>query len=1493
MKQDIYANRALDFNKLDHREFEEVVYQYFKDQIDKGLYQGIYDNVELSSGVGERGADAMLFLNGNIKGVVQCKKYKTNLSPKLVLSEIFKFLLYHILEIQQSNKTQSSLITDIEDFTYYLVASKDFTQTAKLLLANFNNNWESENINQVITDVTAVKSFEKLDVTKANNQIKELLNSINIVMLTAVDLDPIVRINPYLKNRYFSLPALVSNEGSEKLSQKITSSYIASINPAEAQKKTELISNDITRVKSYFGIDPSLSIERSEVDEILKWIQQKPKENESNIAVVAGNAGIGKTVILSQLYKKLIKESIPVISLKADRLIFNSLKELETEYELDISFEKLFNEILGVEKRGVLLIDQIDALSQALSSDLKPLKFYDNLIQRFNNNSRVKIIISTRVYDLNYDPIIANYKGKKSFIIKTLDRETLFNTLERFGIKKNIQFTDVFLDLISVPLHLDVFFKVYNESLKIDEIKSLQDLYSQLWKQKILDVKSINSTSIKSKRLSEFIFKTASKMYETQEIHFDAKLFEDEYFDEINYLKSVGILANNDNIEFFHQSFFDYSFARNFINAEKDLLEDILLRHQGLFIRSKIKQILNYKRSVLSSDYISDINKILQHNEVRFHLKLLVLQQITFQEKPSIAEQNTIERIVFNNPELRNAFTSLLMGKGWLSFFIKRDVFRKDIEENNERLQNQITSSFRRFTLSENRTDLLKYYNSLKDSFIKDELIIDYFWQVNEIKEELAIVLIKSVFSRNKDYQKQYWFYRALEHTVDHFPKWVAKEIQDHIDIKEGTDSVDDKNYFYPRNQGSQIYKLLWTKHPDITYELVRNIILEIISKKKYDRTKIVSSDSAYLIYDRKNIDLYKHYEQLDMLQKYLENTFLTNPNFVRNETKKFLQSNNITEIIIGFSVVYKYPREFLNEAYMFFTNLEKLQELYSLNQYLNYMILEVFGIIYHLLDKDRKEYLKKNILSNFRKNTELRLFTNDDGSKTQNKWYGIGKYELLLSIKNKGKLPSDLKKEYQELFRKFGRVENKEPEEVTVYINRDPLNANYDKFSIEDWRKSFKTYTYSNKQFDNWNQPSEYEHGRKFVDIVSKAPNKFKDFIVELIEDKEISNTYVVKALEGLKEGKVDVKVLKTLFLKALNNRVFGKENTLYLIWLTRYFSESKKIYPEILDFLKENVMNGDEGKEDYKEALSVGINSVRGAAASSLIGYSFSNETFEFVCNTLELLVGNSRASTRAAAIYKLQHLLQYGRERILNLFLKLSDDYDGGILKISINPLQYLVHYKFKRLVPFFKEALNVKESHKEIGKLITVGYCNEYPNADILIELFLKENEPNSIIKTAFEFIENEHKIDKALTITSRFLDLESKEIGQIYDRAFFHIKPQLFSRIREFLFKYVDSSIGKWREYPFYDFLLKCSGEHHDDCIRLASTYKNHHRSDIAQRGLRNEPLKVIINSYNSIREYDKSNPILEQALDIFDDILMNEDYRDSSAHKILKDVDSY
>ncbi|PRP65868.1 hypothetical protein [Nonlabens agnitus] len=729
-----------------------------------------------------------------------------------------------------------------------------------------------------------------------------------------------------------------------------------------------------------------------------------------------------------------------------------------------------------------------------------------------------------------------------------------------------------------------------------------------------------------------------------------------------------------------------------------------------------------------------------------------------------------------------------------------------------------------------------------------------------------------------------------LEHSVKHFPDWVAQALFEHIDIKEGVDIADDRNYFYPSHQGGQAYEKLWEIHPDVAYDLVKRIIKEIISKRKFDRGGSIIVDSAYLLYDRKNIDLYKHYEQLDKLQEYLEKNYPKRPEFVKAEVQQFLASSYITEIIIAFTVIYKYPQTFEDEAYEFFIKKGRLDEVYGLNQYLKYMLLEVFGEMYHDLTTNQQKVIDENVISKFQKKSELSV----DYKKTFNKsWYGIGKYELLSSIKSKGNLPKSWEKDYQELFRKFGKTENKEPEGIKTYVNRDPIEGKYDAFTFDNWKTSFKKYKHTNKNYDSWNYPAEYEHGRRFADVVTLDADEFVPYLKQIIEDKEISNTYVVKGLEGLKDGKVKPDVLKNLMLQAINERNFDYENKLYLIWLNRYFIEKKKVYPEILDFLKEALENGDEGRELGNDALNRGANSVRGAAASALVDYSFDEKSFDFICDTLTVLVDNSRPSTRAAAIHKMQYLLRHDKERILSLFLRLSNDFSPGILKVSIMPLQYLVHYRFDRLIPFFKEALKVKEANKEIGKLITLGYCNSYDGASDLLEDFLKVNEPNSVIKTALEFIEHSHQIEKALEIVTRFLDSDSKEIGEIYNRSFFHIKPKDFSAIRTFLFAYVDSNVGKWRDHPFYDFLLKCSSDHYNDCIKLASKYENHFGIDVSQRTLRNEPLKVIINAYNAVREYRKDSPMADMALDIFDGILKNEEYRDSSAYRILEDVDTY
>ena len=71
----------------------------------------------------------------------------------------------------------------------------------------------------------------------------------------------------------------------------------------------------------------------------------------------------------------------------------------------------------------------------------------------------------------------------------------------------------------------------------------------------------------------------------------------DRYPDAKKELHSNGIiLARKEAIGFFHQSFFDYCFARSFVSQNTSLVNKVIAEHQGLFVRSQIKQTILYLR---------------------------------------------------------------------------------------------------------------------------------------------------------------------------------------------------------------------------------------------------------------------------------------------------------------------------------------------------------------------------------------------------------------------------------------------------------------------------------------------------------------------------------------------------------------------------------------------------------------------------------------------------------------------------------------------------------------------------------------------------------------------------------------------------------------------------------------------------------------------------------------------------------------------------------
>ena len=80
---------------------------------------------------------------------------------------------------------------------------------------------------------------------------------------------------------------------------------------------------DLSSYKNTFG--DKIQIDRNETTLLFNWIVNELPSKESNIAILSGGAGYGKSVILKDLFEKLKNENIPVLGIKADKLSIHSV----------------------------------------------------------------------------------------------------------------------------------------------------------------------------------------------------------------------------------------------------------------------------------------------------------------------------------------------------------------------------------------------------------------------------------------------------------------------------------------------------------------------------------------------------------------------------------------------------------------------------------------------------------------------------------------------------------------------------------------------------------------------------------------------------------------------------------------------------------------------------------------------------------------------------------------------------------------------------------------------------------------------------------------------------------------------------------------------------------------------------------------------------------------------------------------------------------------
>lgn len=230
----------LPFSELGDREFELLSYLLVQEEIRASKHANL-DNIALMQGVSERGRDCVLYNQGEVAGLIQCKKYTGRLTKPQALKEIVKFLLFATLD--------DSLLPNPDNFEYKLYVSNDLTEPAITLINEYATKISDEisggTIDQYAREI--VDEYESFTIYKESiptDSIKSLLRRINVSYSNATELSARTYGNDKLLSLFFNVKTIVDLERADSLIRNALNDYgLKYLTDEDLKKLQERIGN--------------------------------------------------------------------------------------------------------------------------------------------------------------------------------------------------------------------------------------------------------------------------------------------------------------------------------------------------------------------------------------------------------------------------------------------------------------------------------------------------------------------------------------------------------------------------------------------------------------------------------------------------------------------------------------------------------------------------------------------------------------------------------------------------------------------------------------------------------------------------------------------------------------------------------------------------------------------------------------------------------------------------------------------------------------------------------------------------------------------------------------------------------------------------------------------------------------------------------------------------------------------------------------------------
>ena len=485
------------------------------------------------------------------------------------------------------------------------------------------------------------------------------------------------------------------------------------------------------------------------------------------------------------------------------------------------------------------------------------------------------------------------------------------------------------------------------------------------------------------------------------------------------------------------------------------------------------------------------------------------------------------------------------------------------------------------------------------------------------------------------------------------------------------------------------------------------------------------------------------------------------------------------------------------------------------------------------------------------------------------------------------------LRKKYQEFVRKYGVIKDNEPSDsrgmsITSGAIHPISSQSFKYMSLENWKKSMLKYGDNYRERPESRKGGTREHASDFNQTVKSNPEKFHSFINSLIDERAVSNDYIIEGYRGLIESQYDTEKVYLLYRKIMTFDNLDVSNLISFLYTTKYLISNELLDDNVLSFLSSLALNHPNPEKPLNpESPEFDVNQTVRSIAIGLIIDSFNYKQFQDkIFDTVEKVSYDEQISVKIAVISKLAFLKNLDIDRSFKIFEQMVQNDDVKLLNNSFWSADYFKYEKFEEMLPYFNRIVENTELHEKGSVIIAKAFIEnkEYKGSYELLNRLASQSEEAICqilhVAEANLYFENEFS-QECYDLLLKFLKVEGDDIASRYSGFILRkFKLSNFDIAYPFLIEYIKSSHCEKEPRYFFNYLAESAKKHPLECFQLFKKTVHLGNNDVQKRGyLRDEPVKVLLAIYNSLKKNNYNNSEINKLLDLLDEILKNQRYR--------------